>query len=302
MKYIKIADPRFEYAIKEQMGTAVEITGQVDLETASSLKELNASSRGITSLEGIEYFISLEKLSIADNPIIQVDISTLTHIKELDCSSAYGAIDVRIQSDLSSLRCNADQLTSLVQDPLSLKELTLITTKPIGQLPELVFKMHDLEVLYASFLGLETISGIKQLKKLHTLDISNNRITELNEEIFELEVMKLKTDKNPLEKLPADMIDYYKVLIEMVYAYGEMSDDGVCDEEWKESFFYLCKRSHSDESLHARFDDHGKEELQIVHEWEEQDLIIKISNNYNPDIFPTQKKPVRDLGIDGLPF
>ncbi len=64
---IQINDPRFEYAVKEQLNLPLKITGRLGMLEAKQLKELYLDNRGIKSLDGIQHFSSLTKLSISDN-------------------------------------------------------------------------------------------------------------------------------------------------------------------------------------------------------------------------------------------
>ena len=214
-----------------------------------SIKELSLDNRGIKNLDGIQYFSSLTKLSFADNLVNEVDLSDLSQLQELNCSSVFGDVNVQVECELSILICNIEQLDDLVKNPLRLKELTLISNKPIDKLPDLVFELHNIEYLHASFLGLKDFRGIHQLKKLKTLDVSNNRILELNDDINGLDIKMLRIDKNPIQLLPSDMIKNYKLIIEMGYGYGELTNDGVCDEEWHESSISFVVEGISDEIL-----------------------------------------------------
>jgi len=298
---IQINDPRFEYAIKDHLNLPLKTTGRVALESIKQVRELFLDNRGIKNLDGIQYFSSLTILSFSDNLVNEVDLSDLSQLKQLNCSSVYGDVNVKIECELSILICNIEQLDDLVKKPLRLKELTLKSNKPIDKLPDLVFELHNIEYLHASFLGLKDIRGIHQLKKLKTLDVSFNRILELNDDINGLDIKMLRIDKNPIQLLPINMIKNYKLIIEMSYGYGELTNDGVCDEEWQESSYFLCNKSISDEMLHDEFNDYGSFEIEIVHEWTEKDLITKVTKDYKYEE-PEIKIPPYELGIDGLPF
>ena len=298
---IQINDPRFEYAVKEQLNLPLKTTGRLGMLEIKKLKELSIDNRGIKSLDGIQHFSSLTKLSISDNLLTEVDLSALSKLNELNCSSVFGIVDVKIESELSILICNIEQLNALVKNPLRLKELTLTSNKPMDKLPDLVFELRNIEYLCASSLGLKKIKGIHQLGKLKKLDISNNRISKLNDGITKLGIKMLRIDKNPLELLSIHMSKYYKLIIESYYGFGEMSNDGVCDEVWRESSYFFCSRSVSDKNLFNEFNDYGSQEVQVIHEWVESDLIAKIIKDYHYEK-PKLKTPPYELGIDGLPF
>ena len=298
---IQIHDPRFEYAIKEHLNLPLKTTGRVGVAAIKSIKELSLDNRGIKNLDGIQYFSSLTKLSFADNLLNEVDLSDLSELQELNCSSVFSDVNVHIECELSILICNIDQFDDLVKNPLRLKELTIHSNKPIDKLPDLVFELHNIEYLRASSLGLKDIRGIHPLKKLKTLDVSNNRISALNDEIMKLNIKTLRLDKNLIQRLPRDMIKNYKLIIEMSYGYGELTIDGVCDEEWQESSYFLCNKSFSDEMLYDEFNDYGAFEIEIVNEWTEKDLITKVAKDCKFEE-PEIKTPPFELGIDGLPF
>ena len=298
---IKINDPRFEYAIKEHLNLSLMTTGRVGFTAIKSIKELSLDNRGIKNLDGIQYFSSLTKLSFADNLVNEVDLSDLSQLKELNCSSVFGDVNVQIDCEVSTLICNIDQLDNLVKNPLKLKELILTSNRAIDKLPDLVFELQNIEYLRASFLGLKDIRGIHKLRKLKTLDVSNNRIEELHDEITKLSIKMLCIDNNPIQRLPAEMIKDYKLIIEMSYGYGELTNDGACDEEWQESSYFICSKSISDEILYDEFNDYGSFEIDIVYEWIEKDLIAKVTKDYKYEE-PKIKTPPFVLGIDGLPF
>ena len=61
---------------------------QSDLEVLKKIEVLNLEKHKLTNITGIEYFESLRKLDISNNPLINLDVSKLIALKEL---YAYGS-------------------------------------------------------------------------------------------------------------------------------------------------------------------------------------------------------------------
>ena len=92
----------------------------------SGITSLDVSFKGITSINGIEYFTNLQFLSCDNNKIASIDVSKLTNLKILHCN-ANQLTSLKLGSLLSlhSLYCDSNQLTYLDVGGLTgLKTLT----------------------------------------------------------------------------------------------------------------------------------------------------------------------------------
>ena len=75
---------------------------------------INISSKGIRSLEGIEYFIALTYLYCDNNQLTSLDVSKNIFLERLDCDyNQLASLDVSKNTYLKSLRCSGNKLTSL---------------------------------------------------------------------------------------------------------------------------------------------------------------------------------------------
>lgn len=93
-----------------------------------SITHLNLSSCNLTSLEGIEKFKNLKRLSVYENMLISLEgIEHLKHLESLFCS--YNRIEdinpLKGLKSLEALYCYSNNITSLkdIESLLSLKEL-----------------------------------------------------------------------------------------------------------------------------------------------------------------------------------
>ncbi len=87
--------------------TDLDLSGQRD-------PELQKYDGPLTSLRGIEYFESLEKLNCSGNRLTTLDVSKNTALTYLNCySNQLTSLDVSKNMDLTYLNCGFNQLTSL---------------------------------------------------------------------------------------------------------------------------------------------------------------------------------------------
>ena len=80
----------------------------------ASTKNMDVSTLGISSLQGIEFFQHLEVLLCSYNNISSLDISTLTSLLTLACNkNNLSALDLSHQSELLHLQCSYNDIRSL---------------------------------------------------------------------------------------------------------------------------------------------------------------------------------------------
>lgn len=86
--------------------TALDVSGM------DTLKTLNAQSCSLTSID-LSGVTALESLSVSGNQLISLDLSGLTNIKELECGDNQLAALTIASTQLTSLGCRNNDLTSL---------------------------------------------------------------------------------------------------------------------------------------------------------------------------------------------
>ncbi|MBR0035595.1 MAG: hypothetical protein IJP54_07945, partial [Synergistaceae bacterium] len=80
----------------------------------ASVKDINVSDKGISSLNGIEYFTALTSLSCHYNQLTALDVSNNTALTGLYCyENQLTTLDVSKNTALSFLRCDSNKLTAL---------------------------------------------------------------------------------------------------------------------------------------------------------------------------------------------
>ena len=88
--------------------------GMVSMSEAHAVKSIDVSSKGISSLKGIEFFDELTSLECTKNNLASLNISNNTQLKELRCSSnQLTSLDVSKNTQLKELYCASNQLSSL---------------------------------------------------------------------------------------------------------------------------------------------------------------------------------------------
>ena len=155
---IDIPDANLKKEILKQLGKS---SGEVTVGEAKKVVYLDAPTKGISNLKGLEYFTSLKMLNLKFNQISDVNaLKGLTKLTML-------FLDFNQISDISALK-GLTQLTLLVlnnnqiSDINSLKGLTQLTT------------------LYISSNKISDISALKGLTQLTNLYISSNKISDIS--------------------------------------------------------------------------------------------------------------------------
>lgn len=83
--------------------------------TLLSMRSISVYRKGITSLQGIEYFTALSTLRCYDNHLTSLDVSNNTALTKLDCgNNQITSLDVSNNTALTELYCYNNQLTNLV--------------------------------------------------------------------------------------------------------------------------------------------------------------------------------------------
>ncbi|MFN3404696.1 MAG: T9SS type A sorting domain-containing protein [Cytophagaceae bacterium] len=135
---VEIPDPNFRNRLKQLYPSC--FTGELMETTCSSVinaTSLDVSSRGISSLAGIQYFVRLTQLYCYDNHLKTLPIlpNTLTHLECGDNPELSSLPDV-LPGSLSILWCYNNSLSSLPSLPGSLVQLSCFDNK-LKSLPAL---------------------------------------------------------------------------------------------------------------------------------------------------------------------
>ena len=165
----------------------------------NAVKEIHVYTKGVETLEGIEYFPKLEKLNCFNNQLTELDVSKNTALLDLVCGrNNLTSLDVSKNIALQELSCQDNNLTSLdVTQNTALKELhcddNLLTSLDVSkntklrklwcfknQLTELdVSKNTALEDLNCSENNLTSLDVSKNIA-LQELSCQDNNLTSLN--------------------------------------------------------------------------------------------------------------------------
>ena len=140
--------------------------GEISMEEAALVKEMNCSKLPIASYEGIENFPNLERLDCSETGASTIDLSRNTALKILICNHGYRELDVSNNHTLDTLISIGDWRGSLISLKIN---------------PELKF----LNILNHSLQSLD-VSNHKSLKVLYcasnslkSLDVSNSTLDSL---------------------------------------------------------------------------------------------------------------------------
>ena len=105
-------DPNFRAYISQVTGLSVGST--ISDAKLASITEIFANEKGISSLQGIEYFTELTKLRCYNNQLTSLDVSKNTKLTSLNClGNQLTSLDVSKNTKLTLLQCSGNQLTSL---------------------------------------------------------------------------------------------------------------------------------------------------------------------------------------------
>lgn len=150
-------DPDFARVLQEKgyIKDAKHITGG----EISKITEINVNGTQLTSLMGIEYFISLKKLECIQNEISVLDVSKNTELTHLICwSNQLANLDVSKNTALVELNCDVNKLktldvtknTELTKLCSSTNELTTLNVTENTKLRALACTHNQLTILDVS--------------------------------------------------------------------------------------------------------------------------------------------------------
>lgn len=229
---IRFDDKNLEAAIRIALEKP---EGAITSAYATNITELNLSkkvsraidsyimdtSHYINSLDGLQYFINLEKLNLRGNNITDITpLKDLKRLKELNLSfnSVSNMGSLRNLETLENLDVSWNGVTdiSFLQKLTHLKELWLGNAgmyeymgNNYNKISELsVLKdMKDLEILDLQELGIKELDALKEMRKLKKLLLANNKIEDISclKSLVELEYLDIISnniqDIKPLAEL-----------------------------------------------------------------------------------------------------
>ncbi|MDR0700132.1 MAG: Ig-like domain-containing protein [Tannerella sp.] len=158
---INFQDLKFEKFLIDN-GYDLDKDSVITTAEVSKITELDCRSRNITSLVGIEYFKSLEKLVCRDNHISSVDISKNTSLKYVDFrNNKIEELEVGSLMNLETLICDENELEEIdISNNMLLKSFSCADNK-----------IENLDVSNHSELKEFNCSG----NLLTVIDVSNNK-------------------------------------------------------------------------------------------------------------------------------
>ena len=180
-------DPSFRSYISSKTGVSVGST--ISDAKLASITEIFANEKGISSLQGIEYFTKLTNLQCYKNQLTSLDVSKNTELTYLYCfNNQLTSLDVSKNTKLTTLFCSNNQLTSL--DVSKNTELTSLNCLG-NQLTSLDVSKNTKLILLNCYNNQLTSLDVSKNTELTSLDCSTNQLTSLdvtkNTELTELQ-------------------------------------------------------------------------------------------------------------------
>jgi LPXTG-motif cell wall-anchored protein len=169
-------DATFSNYVKANFDTDGD--GLLSQTEADSVKSISVQSSGIASLEGIEYFISLENLYCYDNQLTSLDVTNNPALHTLYCNdNQLISLDVTSSSKLLYLYCNDNQLISL--DVSSSSKLFYLDCSDNQLISLDVSKNSELHSLYCNDNQLTSLD-VTKTPELRWFSCSDNQLTSLD--------------------------------------------------------------------------------------------------------------------------
>lgn len=176
---ISIPDELFLHALIE-LGVDKNKNGQINKSEAEAIKTIRLWPSSIRDLNGIEYFINLDTLSIIMNPLYEIDLShnnSLKYLELIGCELSH--LDLSGNTELLYLDCSS-RLT--MKNYLS--ELDLSANQNLEYLSCVENQLTSLDLssnanLLSLYCGYNNISSldVSLNTKLGTLHCNNNLLT-----------------------------------------------------------------------------------------------------------------------------
>lgn len=147
-------------------------------EELASIRQINVSGLGISSLEGIELFPALEKLSCMNNRLSALDVSQNKNLTYLQCSfNQISSLDVSGLDKLVALYCENNHMTSLTLTGATALEIIYCRS---NDLPSVDFSTNTSLKFIETFDNRLTSVDLSKLKNLEFVHLDHNKLTELD--------------------------------------------------------------------------------------------------------------------------
>ncbi|WP_147565400.1 leucine-rich repeat domain-containing protein [Clostridium tyrobutyricum] len=179
---VTFKDSNLEKVVRNAINKPIGTLYKSDVD---AITDLDAESKGVQDISGIENLTALQTLDLGNNLSIS-DISPLKGLANLQNIDLH---DNRI-SDISVLK----GLTNLTKLDLSANQIMGINA---------LKKLNGLQSLYLAINHINDISALKELTNLKTLDLYNNQISDMSflEGLTNLESLNLSD--NPMSNISA---------------------------------------------------------------------------------------------------
>ena len=223
---VKFGCPELQTAMEQQTGKK-----PVTRAAMAALKgELNLLGKNITSIEGLQYAVNIDRLVLTGNRLTDIQpVLTMVWLKRLsvDYNSIKNLTGIGKLQNLEELNISNNPLSSLPDDVCKITMLRRLYAGDDGikALPQSIRSLVNLDRLYLAGNQLEAVNGLDALNRLELLDLSrcgletvpaeidnltklkylylsNNRLTELPEGIGKLPLERLEAANNLLSSLP----------------------------------------------------------------------------------------------------
>ncbi len=190
------------------MGLTSGADGFFTKEELAAITEINVFDKGITTLDGIEYFTALKTLNCDKNALQSLDLSANTSLQLLSCydNSSMTSLNVSGCVALEVLYCYRNNLSSL-----DVSELTLLRILTCSQnaLTELDVRNNTALEELACHNNALTQLDVSKNTELTKLKCYNNKLTELDVS-HNTKLTLLTCQENQLTKLDVSMLPLLK--------------------------------------------------------------------------------------------
>lgn len=147
-------------------------------EELEDIRQINVSSMGISSLEGIEVFSALESLSCKDNALEALNVQQNRALRYLQCDfNRIDSLDVSGLDQLQALYCQNNHMTSL--DLTGCTALEIIYCRS-NDLESVDFSTNTSLKFIETFDNLLTEVDLSMLTDLEFVHLDHNRLTHVD--------------------------------------------------------------------------------------------------------------------------
>ncbi len=187
-----VPDPAFLNFLKTEYPSCINASDQLILSQAASFNgDFDCSNKGISNLEGIQYFINIQFLHANTNSISTLpSLSALTKIETLDLKD--------------------NMLTTLPSlSSLTLLEKLFIANNQLTKLPHLTNNLNLVQLIAFSN-KLDSLPPLNHLAALNKIDVGNNKLKKLPLMNNLVQMEQMLVWDNFLDSLP-DLKNYPKL-------------------------------------------------------------------------------------------